>query len=679
MKNKPSFIYQAGVLIHRYFHIFFNDKKNLLLKIAIPLMTIILVCLVACGNMYSIKPQKDRRINNGFPVLSWETVVQEKESEDKNSEDNDLIKPDKSTVSKWNGTTSEAPMTATKINGENYFLITGAEQLAFLSQAADNGSQDYLTYNYLLQCDIDLNDKEFHPIGTQKYPFTGTFDGNGHIISNLVIEEAHEHTGFFGCISEHAKQKSDVTVKNPLNGAEMEMVFRHNGFVKDFQLKQVTIKSAKGNVGAVAGMIDNFTRIRSISVKGGSITAKGKNVGGLVGVVKGENAQIYLCYSTASVNGYKKNTGGLVGDLDGSMLSGCYFNGRVKHKGSEEPEQIGALVGSVSGAVSDQLKNVVYNSEEELEYQAVDREDTDSVAFGITADQLKNYASFLVPFKDIMSRYDALHLSDQDKERYNQKNYDVEKDNSIDNEYGFKKDDQLSVFGATQTGLFMLVCVAIFTGICNSIQEICKERSILKREYMTNLNLGSYVISKLVVQAVVCAVQMAVVVLIFMLFVIQKQLPEHGVFFSSIWIEYFITMFLLAFAADVMSLFISSIVKSSELANTFIPIILIVQIVFSGVLFEMNGFMNLLAKFMISRWGIDALAAITSLNDAQPIFLIENPSLQLQLGSSLSTVNSEYASTAGNLLTIWGILLAFIVVFALACGLCLRNVKNDKR
>ena len=196
---------------------------------------------------------------------------------------------------------------------------------------------------------------------------------------------------------------------------------------------------------------------------------------------------------------------------------------------------------------------------------------------------------------------------------------------------------------------------------------------------MANLRLDSYVFSKLVVQAVVCAVQMAIIVLIFSLFVKNKKLPESGVLFSGIWLEYFITLFLLAFAADTMALLISSIVKTSELANTFIPIILIVQIVFSGVLFEMNGVMRVFANFMISRWGINALAAITSLNDSQPVFLIDNPSLQLQLGSGLSTVSSEYASTVQNLVTIWCILAAFIVVSSAVCAVVLRSVKNDRR
>ena len=51
MNKKPSFFRQAGILIERYFHIFFNDKQNLILTIAIPLLTILIVCFVSCPGM----------------------------------------------------------------------------------------------------------------------------------------------------------------------------------------------------------------------------------------------------------------------------------------------------------------------------------------------------------------------------------------------------------------------------------------------------------------------------------------------------------------------------------------------------------------------------------------------------------------------------------------------------
>ena len=100
--------------------------------------------------------------------------------------------------------------------------------------------------------------------------------------------------------------------------------------------------------------------------------------------------------------------------------------------------------------------------------------------------------------------------------------------------------------------------------------------------------------------------QMLVVLLIFFASVSDKVYPEKGVILPNSKIEIFVTMFLLTYAADAIALLISSVVKTSSTANTFIPIILIVQIVFSGVLFDLGGFMDKLGNIMISKWGIGA-------------------------------------------------------------------------
>ena len=682
MNKKPSFFRQAGVLIDRYFHVFFNDKQNLLLMIAIPLLTILIVCAVACPDMFSVKPDNTQKssINDQYPVLNWERVVQyqKNEDKDKSEDDDDLVAVEMSevTLEKWDNTEeAKAPTTPTKVDGENYFLITDCNQLNFLSQAAKSKVPDvrkYLTYNYLLQVDIDLKNHKFTPIGTKEHPFTGTFDGNGHIIRNLKIDSKSDYVGLFGYVKSNENAKSKVK----LQGNTLE--FHHNGIVKALQVNKCNVKTTGKYAGIIAGAIDGTSRIYNVSAKNGTISAKKGFVGGIVGKAVSSDAEIYVCYSRCNVKSKAKNAGGLVGDLGGARLSGAYETGKVEYDGKkDEEEHFGMLVGTCEDS-KDQLKNVFYDKDlAKNSFEAVNDKDVKGVAEGVKTDLLYDYASFMVPFKGIENAYDIAN-PDEDAEEKDD-DYDAEKDKDLDDTYGFKKDDQLEVFGGTQTGLFMLVCVAIFVGICNSIQEICKERNILKREYMTNLRLGSYVISKLVVQAVICAVQMIVVMLIFYLFVHNKTMPEKGVILSSIWLEFYITMFLLAFAADTMSLVISSIVKNSATANTFIPIILIVQIVFSGVLFEMKGFMDTFSNLMISKWGIAAFAASTGLNDSQAIFLIENPSYQLQLGSEMSIVQDIYQRTPANLLKIWGILLVFIIVCSVLCRILLVRVKKDKR
>ena len=674
MNKKPSFFRQLGVLVERYFNILINSKQALITMISVPLATILIVCFVSCSDMFAIKPDEDHSINEGYPVLNWETVVQEKKEDGK--DENSLIEPDEATVSKWNGSDIEAPVSPTKIDGENYFLITNAAQLAFLSEASETEAyRDYLTYNYILQADINLNSHKFKSIGSKDYPFTGTFDGNGHIVRNLKIDSSRDNVGLFGVVKSTEGKSTSVEISGN------DFTFYHNGIVKNVQVRKADVRTSGKNAGIIVGLAEGKARITSVSAKGGVISADGGNVGGIVGYASGSGVEVYTCYSTAKVVTKAANAGGLVGNLSASRLSGAYAAGKIVCNGSSSAsKKTGCIVGFCDDS-EDQLKNLYYDNEinEDEDFKAVGQKDYKGYAQGVTKEKLCGYASFLVPFKGIKTAYDIKHPSEEDKEKFEDEDYDAEIDEDIDPSYGFKKDAQLAIFGGTQTGLFMLVCVAIFVGICNSIQEICKERNILKREYMTNLSLGSYIASKLIVQAVICMIQMLVVLVVFRMFMGDKQLPESGVIFGSFWFEYYVTLFLLAFAADTTSLVVSSVVKNISAANMFIPIILIVQIVFSGVLFDMSGIMEFAANFMISKWGIAALAATSGLNDSQSSFLIKNPGFQLKLGSSMSTVKDAYAATPSNLLMVWGILLAFIVVCSILSRVLITRVKNDKR
>ena len=59
----------------------------------------------------------------------------------------------------------------------------------------------------------------------------------------------------------------------------------------------------------------------------------------------------------------------------------------------------------------------------------------------------------------------------------------------------------------TFQGTFTLISACIWIGIFNSIQTICKERAILKREHRSGLHMSSYVVSHLIFQAGICLLQ----------------------------------------------------------------------------------------------------------------------------------------------------------------------------
>ncbi len=238
-------------------------------------------------------------------------------------------------------------------------------------------------------------------------------------------------------------------------------------------------------------------------------------------------------------------------------------------------------------------------------------------------------------------------------------------------------DDMFSSFQDSQTGFFVLCCAVVFTGVFNSIQDICKERSIIKREYCANLQLGAYICSKLLVQAVICAVQSLTFMVIFSFFADFGK-SSDGIFLPAFF-ECFITVFLLDLSSDAAGLFISSLVRSSDTANVIAPVFLVLQVVFSGVLFTMNDFLEVISYFMVGRWAVGGLGSSADIASE----LRQARDAARSLGENISAREADiiemYAPSLRSLLTSWAMLLLFTAIFSVFCALVLRRVSRDSR
>ena len=170
---------------------------------------------------------------------------------------------------------------------------------------------------------------------------------------------------------------------------------------------------------------------------------------------------------------------------------------------------------------------------------------------------------------------------------------------------------QFEQYEMTKSLLFALSCSAFWVGMLNAIQEVCKERSILKREYMAGLSLNEYILSKILVLGVLCLIQSSLIVGVFAMSV---GLPEEGLFLPPM-IEFLITTFLTATASAAMGLFVSSLFTNADRAMTVAPILLMPQILFSGLIFELEGATDLLSWFAICRWSMEGYGTSANLNE----------------------------------------------------------------
>lgn len=168
----------------------------------------------------------------------------------------------------------------------------------------------------------------------------------------------------------------------------------------------------------------------------------------------------------------------------------------------------------------------------------------------------------------------------------------------------------------TMKASFAFTCVAIWNGCFNSIQSICRERNIVKREHRSGMHVSSYVIAHMIYQALLCLAQ--TVITVFVCRSLGVSLKAPGFFTSWRTVDIAITLFFITYASDMLSLLVSSIVHSTTAAMTVMPFLLIFQLVFSGGIFSLPAWTKPISQFTISNYGMKCIAAQADYNN-QPM------------------------------------------------------------
>lgn len=161
--------------------------------------------------------------------------------------------------------------------------------------------------------------------------------------------------------------------------------------------------------------------------------------------------------------------------------------------------------------------------------------------------------------------------------------------------------------------LFVFTCATMWVGLSGTAQTIIKEANIYHRERLVNLNLLSYIGSKLAIHTGLAVVQTLLVVLVIL---IGFESPQPDLIPWAIGCG--ITTFLTLIASASLGLMISASVKNSTQANSTLPLILIPQIIFSGVLFKMEGASRIFSWLMLSRWSVGAYGSLVNVNAMVP-------------------------------------------------------------
>jgi ABC-type multidrug transport system ATPase subunit/pSer/pThr/pTyr-binding forkhead associated (FHA) protein len=162
---------------------------------------------------------------------------------------------------------------------------------------------------------------------------------------------------------------------------------------------------------------------------------------------------------------------------------------------------------------------------------------------------------------------------------------------------------------------FVMSLVAVWFGTSISAREIIRERAVYNRERMVNLGLIPYVFSKLFILGIIVGLQCLMLFVPLKFLDISGLMPMPGVMLGipQLWV-----MLLTAGVGIALGLLISSVVKTSEMATSLVPLILIPQILFSGLVGVPSGLNKVVGLIMPATWSFDTMKRFSALDTLEP-------------------------------------------------------------
>jgi ABC-type multidrug transport system ATPase subunit len=156
--------------------------------------------------------------------------------------------------------------------------------------------------------------------------------------------------------------------------------------------------------------------------------------------------------------------------------------------------------------------------------------------------------------------------------------------------------------------LFLMVIAALWFGTVNAAREISKERAIFTRERLAGVGISPYLLSKVGVLALVGLVQS-----LLLLGIIGLRIEFTSD--SGTWWMLLATLFMASVAAGMIGLAMSAAAANSDQAVSLVPVVLLPQVVLSGLLLDPSdlGPLSGVANLAPARWAYGGLAALTDL------------------------------------------------------------------
>lgn len=197
-----------------------------------------------------------------------------------------------------------------------------------------------------LSCDKDNRTTHFTPIGINS-SFEGTFDGNGHKISNLYVDRA-DRAGLFASV--YGASIKNLTVEGTVvgsssNGSDITGVggivgYSFSQIVIENCVSNVNVSSSCENTGGICGYVNDVDSVIRNCINIGNIESKSDETGG----ISGNPGIVYNCANFGAVSG-RSNVAGIAGNTE-KDVSLCYNAGAIY---ASDGASSAAAIANVSG------------------------------------------------------------------------------------------------------------------------------------------------------------------------------------------------------------------------------------------------------------------------------------------------------------------------------------------
>lgn len=232
--------------------------------------------------------------------------------------------------------------------GQKTFSISTESELNKIAEWTSGYGNDFNDITLVLEKDIALScnkDNSFTPIGINS-SFEGTFDGNGHKISNLYVDRA-DKAGLFASV--YGASIKNLTVEGTVVGSSSNGTDTGVGGIVGYSFSQILIENCVSNVnvsshcentGGICGYVNDEDSVIRNCVNIGEIKSNSDKTGG----ISGNPGIVYNCANFGAVSG-KSNVAGIAGNTE-KDVSLCYNAGPIS---APDGVASAAAIANVSG------------------------------------------------------------------------------------------------------------------------------------------------------------------------------------------------------------------------------------------------------------------------------------------------------------------------------------------